>query len=158
MDDELQNLEAELKKLRPRAPSRPLPEIARNNSARWRIVSFVAVPLASAAALILTFARPKFSPEKIVRLENSRTEKVAVNIVADSAERPAEKTFRPIAAENVLLNSKDEGVVTLADGTPARRLRETYVDTITWRDSRTNASLKWSLPREEIRVVPVALQ
>ena len=48
--------------------------------------------------------------------------------------------------------------VTLADGTPARRERIQFVDTITWRNPRTNASLTWTVPREEVRVVPVVWQ
>jgi len=48
--------------------------------------------------------------------------------------------------------------VTLDDGTTARRLRQSYLDRITWKNPETNASLVWSVPREEIRVVPVLLQ
>jgi hypothetical protein len=48
--------------------------------------------------------------------------------------------------------------VTLADGTPARRVRQSYVDKITWENPRSNASLVWSVPREEVRVVPVNFQ
>jgi hypothetical protein len=63
-----------------------------------------------------------------------------------------------VAAENVLISARDEGVITLADGTPARRERLQYVDTITWRNPRTRASIVWSVPREEVRVVPVSFQ
>ena len=43
------------------------------------------------------------------------------------------------------------------DGTPARRVRARYLDTYTWRNPATNASLKWSVPRDEIRVLPARL-
>jgi hypothetical protein len=66
--------------------------------------------------------------------------------------------FKPVAAENLLVEARDEGYVTLDDGTTARRVRRSYVDTITWQDPRTNASLVWSVPREEVRVVPVLFQ
>jgi hypothetical protein len=66
--------------------------------------------------------------------------------------------FKPVAAENVLVSARDEGLITLADGTPARRERLHYVDTITWQNPRTNASLRWSIPREEVRVIPIAFQ
>lgn len=66
--------------------------------------------------------------------------------------------FRPVAAENVLLSSKEEGFVTLADGTPARQIRMAYLDTITWRNPTTKASLSWTIPREEVRIVPVSYQ
>jgi hypothetical protein len=48
--------------------------------------------------------------------------------------------------------------VTLADGTAARRVRSSYVDTITWKNPKTNASLRWSVPRDEVRVMPVVFQ
>jgi hypothetical protein len=28
------------------------------------------------------------------------------------------------------------------------------VDTYTWKNPRTNASIKWTVPRDEIRVIP----
>ena len=140
MDDELEKLEAELKALRPVAPSRALhARVARDlapasrSTAWW---AWSAVPAAIAAALVLGF--------------------VATNRPV-KAEAPA-PAFRPVAAENVLYAARDEGLVTLADGTPARRVRSSYVDTITWKNPRSNASLRWSVPREEVRVVPVVFQ
>ena len=69
-----------------------------------------------------------------------------------------ETPLKPVAAENVLISATDEGLVTLDDGTQARRERLQYVDTITWKNARTNASLTWRVPREEVRVVPIAFQ
>ena len=66
--------------------------------------------------------------------------------------------MKPIAAENVLVSARDEGLVTLADGTEARRERLHFVDTITWKNPRTHASLVWTVPREEVRVVPISFQ
>lgn len=62
--------------------------------------------------------------------------------------------YRPVKAANLLYDLKDEGPVFLEDSTPARRVRARYVDTYTWRNPATNASLKWSVPREEVRVMP----
>jgi hypothetical protein len=70
----------------------------------------------------------------------------------------ASAAFRPVAAENILYATNDEGYVTLEDGTPARRVRTHYVDTITWKNPDGRASLRWTVPREEIRVVPVSFQ
>ena len=58
----------------------------------------------------------------------------------------------------LLYAAQNDGLVTLSDGTPARRERLNYIDTITWKDPRTNASVRWSVPREEVRVVPVNFQ
>ncbi|MBL9185971.1 MAG: hypothetical protein JNK23_00695 [Opitutaceae bacterium] len=66
--------------------------------------------------------------------------------------------MKPVAAENLLVSVRDEGLVTLDDGTRARRERLHYVDTIVWKNSRTHASLTWSVPREEVRIVPVVFQ
>ena len=71
---------------------------------------------------------------------------------------PIVDPLKPVAAENVLISATDEGLVTLEDGTRARRERLQYVDTITWKNARTNASLTWRVPREEVRVVPIAFQ
>lgn len=140
MDDELEKLEAELKGLCPAAPSRDLhARLARDLAPATRPIAWwawSAVPAAIAAALVLAF--------------------VATNRPGNAGETaPA---FRPVAAENVLYAAQDEGLVTLADGTPARRVRSSYVDTITWKNPRNNASLRWSVPREEVRVVPVVFQ
>ena len=76
----------------------------------------------------------------------------------DAPAADASAPFQPVAAENVLYAVRDEGLVTLANGTPARRERLNYVDTITWKNPRTNASVRWTVPREEVRVVPVNFQ
>ncbi len=62
--------------------------------------------------------------------------------------------YRPVKAANLLYDLTDEGPVVLDDSTHARRVRARYVDTYTWKNPATNASLKWSIPREEVRVMP----
>jgi hypothetical protein len=151
MDEELQQLEAELKRLRPAPPSRKLEvEIAREldtavqleSGSRW--LWWGALPAAAAVAILM-----------------------GVSLRRDYVGRPAEREpvttlesglLKPVAAENILYAARDEGLVMLADGTPARRERWSYVDTIVWKNPQTNASLKWSVPREEVRVVPVVFQ
>ena len=142
MDDDLPALEAELKALRPQRPSRELhARVARELSpaARglpWWVWSVVPV----AATLILAFTL------------------AGRHSVPSEGEFAATRAFRPVKAENILYAARDEGPVTLDDGTLARRVRSSYVDTITWKNPRTNASLTWSVPREELRVVPVIFQ
>lgn len=147
MDDELLEFEAELKRLRPMAPSRDL--VARIERelesppkrvmrAWWLLVG--AMPVAAALAIMIAF---------VVSRDRTRE---------DTADVRPPAPFQPVAAENLLYSAQDEGFVTLADGTPARRERFSYVDTITWKNPRTNASVRWSVPREEVRVVPVNFQ
>jgi hypothetical protein len=81
----------------------------------------------------------------------------AVNSIAKTPPASGE-VLKPVAGENVLYSARDEGLVVLEDGTPARRERLQFVDTITWKNPRTNASLKWTVPREEVRIVPISFQ
>jgi hypothetical protein len=167
MDDDLSLLEAELKRLRPAAPSRELHErigadLARLSAGvpggavsrriRWWWVCAGALPVAAALVVGL-----------MIGSRRSAVPVPAVSVVAaaPSTVRSAPaitEMFKPVSAENVLYAVSDEGMVTLEDGTAARRERLNYVDTITWKNPRTNASVRWTLPREEVRVVPVRFQ
>lgn len=162
MDDDFKNLEAELKRLRPVAPSREMlarleaelapvsapSAIVRRGSRAWWLWAG-ALPFAAAlvVALVIATRQPSASESDRPLAANSPV-----------AAPTAEAVFRPVAAENVLYAVSDEGLVTLDDGTAARRERLSYVDTITWRNPRTNASVRWTVPREEVRVVPVKFQ
>jgi hypothetical protein len=140
MDDELHELESELKRLRPLAPSPAVATgIGRALAApRRRYWAWTALPLAAAfAGVILWRDRPAL-PGPV------------------SAPAGTAATYKPVSAENLLLSQRDEGLVTLSDGTTARRYRSSYVDTITWKNPRTQASLRWSVPRTEERVIPVS--
>ena len=158
MDDELQQLEAELKRLQPVAPAPALIERVERElasaPARSRLAEvhwlWAALPAAAAVALVVV----QFTRERPVA---PAAETPPVGLAAtEAADRAA--PFKPVAAENLLVAASDEGLVVLADGTPARRERLQFVDTITWRNPRTNASLTWRVPREEVRVVPVSFQ
>lgn len=149
MDKELQELEAELRRLRPRQPSRELIdrlageiEAPKVHRLWW---TWVTLPAAAALAFLVSRSQPAPKPGQPER----RPVPVAV--------KPA-PVFKPVAAENVLLAARDEGLVSLSDGRPARRVRQSYVDTIVWKDPRGKALLKWSVPREEERIVPVVFQ
>ncbi len=152
MDDELQSLETELTRLRPmpvpaaltKRVGAALGERRAARASRWWLA--VALPAAAAVAFGLLQA---FDPRATG----------AAHPEAPVAVTPADATpFKPVAADKLLVSATDEGLVTLADGTTARRERLQFVDTITWRNPRTNASLTWTVPREEVRVVPVVWQ
>jgi hypothetical protein len=160
MDDEIKQLEAELKSLRPApVPRRLVARIerelapaafARRPSAPL-LWFWAALPAAAALALALGAVMRR---ELVRPVANDRQ----LSIAADVPWLATRGILKPVAAENVLYSATDEGLVTLEDGTHARRERLNYVDTITWKNSRTHASLKWSVPREEVRVVPVSFQ
>jgi hypothetical protein len=106
---------------------------------------WLALPIAAAAAVMISVGLPSQENEKGVAA-NSSTQRQPTSI------------FKPVAVKNMLWSARDEGYVTLADGTQARRVRRSYVDTITWQNPATRASLKWTIPREDVRVVPVTFQ
>lgn len=159
MDDDLHQLEAELKRLRPAAPStrlrarvgEALVPARRKSSPRWPWLWGAALPVAAAIAMMAFW--PKEAP---------RARELPPVAVADrdqgASRSESSDTLKPVAVENVLYAAHDEGLVTLSDGTPARRQRLNYVDTVTWKNPHTNISLTWSVPREEVRVTPVVFQ
>jgi hypothetical protein len=136
MDDELIHLESELAALRPVGPSRDLLDRigSQLESSRRPIVvwGWLATAMAAAAAIAV--------------------------ILLPAKTTVSEPIFKPVAARDVLYGARDEGYVQLGDGTPAHRLREYHLDTITWRNPASNASLSWSIPRDEIRVIPASFQ
>jgi len=139
MDNELHELEAELKRLRPVAPA---PAVAADigvalAAPRRRFWAWTALPLAAGLAGVALLRSPSTPPAPVPA---------------------AAAAYKPVSAENLLYSQRDEGLVTLADGTTARRYRSSYVDTITWKNPRTQASLRWSVPRTEERVIPVSFQ
>lgn len=160
MDKELQELEAELQRLRPRHASpqllaaiasdlaAPAPEPRRN---AW---AWFALPLAAAAAGVLLLR----TPHPADPAPPATAPALAVTTPSAPATTPAAPVakFKPVSAENVLYAQSDDGLVTLADGSQAVRVRSSYVDTITWKNPATKASLRWSVPHTEVRVVPVS--
>lgn len=189
MDESLQELEAELKRLTPRRPSagweerltRDLapatvpaatpakssaPTTATNFTswkwAGWKLAA--ALGLGTLIGLLLPHRGERTAtpaPEAVAATETAPDRTAAPRrepTPAASAEPvAATERYRPVAAANVLYDLKDEGPIQLDDLTPARRLRYRYVDTYTWKNPASNASVRWCLPREEVRVVPVRL-
>lgn len=163
MDDELEQLEAELKRLSPARPSRVLEDRIARELAPAPVASTSAPATAKAPRRRLatvhwwwSAALPAAAAIALIVLAPGR--RAAVEHDAAAAPTPMVAALKPVTAENVLYAVRDEGLVTLEDGTQARRERLNYVDTITWRNPRTNASLTWTVPREEVRVVPVSYQ
>jgi hypothetical protein len=187
MDESLQELENELKRLTPRRPSPVLHErIARELERVEPLAPGAAAPvlptcdrrvttfpawkwrgwsLAAAAAIIagVVFLRYPWQaglPGEVARQNSpAASQPVVEQQVADASQVPAStpNVYRPVRATNVLYDLQDDGTVYLSDNTPARRVRYRYVDTYTWKNPATNASLKWTVPRDEVRVIPASL-
>ncbi|MBI2497692.1 MAG: hypothetical protein HYV75_07205 [Opitutae bacterium] len=176
MDEPLQQLEDELKSLRLRSPSPQLVDRLTNELAAetdeltapvrryttasnlgswtwfgWRAAVLVAVLAVGAAATYVLFkAQPPAAPAPPARL--AATDPAAVRPAPDAVR----DLYQPVAAANVLYDLKDEGEVQIEGDGSARRVRARYVDTYTWKNPRSNASLKWTVPRDEIRVLPAS--
>jgi hypothetical protein len=154
MDDELQKIEDELRRRRPlplptelvHRIGRELAPSRRASASRWWAWS---LPVGAAAAFVLGWnvKRPSAAPSE------APASTTPPPVVA-TATAP-ENVLTPVAIENVLYAARDEGVVTLSDGAPARRQRLQFLDSVTWKDQQSNVSVTWTLPREEIRVVRV---
>lgn len=197
MDDTtLQDLENELKALRPRRPSvllrarveHDLGQAEASESASvtttaerryttattlrsWKWMSW---QMAAAAGLILattlllwrwqSSATQSISPvgeQPIARADTSVDEQRSLSDATEPRSTrtlATRDTYRPVRAANVLYDLADEGPTVLEDNTPARRVRARYLDTYTWKNPATNASLKWSVPRDEVRVLPASFQ
>ncbi len=65
--------------------------------------------------------------------------------------------FRPVRAENALEERADEGLVFLDDGLAARRIRLSFVDTVTWENPTDGSTFEIATPRDEIFYLPVAM-
>jgi hypothetical protein len=172
MDESLQDLENELGNLRPRRPSSALEarvaaELAEGSGRYrapisagatgrrirfgWSLAAVAALVLFAAMAEWRAAARPPSAP--VAALTNA----AAPAVSPPAQTHLAAGRYRPAVAASVLYDLKDDGEVYLSGDTPVRRLRYRYVDTYTWKNPATNASLKWSVPREEIRVLPASL-
>lgn len=153
MDDELQKLEAELRQLRPLTPRAAVAaelEVRLAPRRRWTPALFFRGALPAAAVVVLAFILWGGWPDGSAG---------STGLVRVQEPPAADTLLKPISAENILLAREEEDAfVTLADGTPARRIRESYLDTIVWENAATNASLRWTVPREQVRLVPVFYQ
>lgn len=179
MDDQLLDLEAELRALRPRRPSPQLAERIELDLATDAITTSVAAPMedgqkifhwpwfgaalaaAAAVAVVATVGvlrwqdqAPSAGSAPVATL--SVPTSMPAQVASTDPVAPA-STYRPVRASNVLYDLKDEGVVYLDDRTPARQMRYRYLDTYTWKNPKNNASVKWSMPRDEVRVMPASL-
>ena len=171
MDNEIADLEAELKQLRPRAARADLETVLAESldasaitgwtETRRRVkrpayttaTSWTAWKWANwgvAAALVAMMAVwSSFTPA----IESSVTEQAVAMVEPVSEAAPI---LRPVRAGRVLLASRIDGLVELADGSSAQRVRDYYMDTIIWRDSDGRSQLKWEVPREGVRFVGLA--
>lgn len=176
MDESLQELENELKRLTPRAPRAALHE-ALARELDGETVTFVAAPESRASAsgslpgrkwAVWALAGVTAAAAALVvsltmrRAEPVAPEGTAPAVVQDSSAQPSEDAapalasgnrYEPVHASSVLYDLQESAPTLLPDRTEGREVRYRYVDTYTWKNPTTNASLRWSVPRDEVRLV-----
>ena len=176
MDESLLELEAELAALRPRPPEPAwfdrieldvaAPALAASgrrargyatatNLSSWKWLAWRTAGVAAAFALIAAGGlvwwqlRPGPAPTPTATLAASP----AGFVRTAGATR---NRYEPVSATNVLYDLQAEDLANVGDE-PARRVVVRYLDTYTWKNPATKASLTWSVPRDEVRVLPASL-
>ena len=66
--------------------------------------------------------------------------------------------FQPAEESSELVAAEDQGFVFDEDQTPQRQVRLTYVERHSWTNPATGAVLEFEIPREDIVLMPVAMQ
>ena len=165
-------LEAELKKLRPRGVSPELnarieiglaEEAAGRGVAtagvlprerRFRLNWFALGLGLAAATAFLVLARVNVDrPAKSTGLA------LLTPAPITPAAKQAADTFVPAALTQVVYDRKDEGLhYTAGSDEPMRRVRSRKRETVQWKNPQTGASLRVSYPTEEVTLVPISGQ
>jgi hypothetical protein len=175
MDETLLELENELKRLTPRRPSAPfhaaleeamrvptpgLPPRRYTTATTLRSWKWAAWSLAGAAAAVAcVFTLQAVRDEPAPAIEPVPASGLAVA----GPEQPAQTVaavanrYEPVQATSVLYDLHEGATTTLPDRTEGREVRYRYVDTYTWKNPATNASLRWSVPRDEVRLIRASL-
>jgi hypothetical protein len=165
--NDFSELEAELKKLRPRTAS---PELfariergfAETPSAtptagvlpkhrNFRVNWFgLGLGLAAAAAFLL------LARVNVEQTPGKRQSVVAMTPAPFAPLTPANDTFVPAGLTQVVYNTRDEGLhFTEGADEPVRRVRSRKRETLKWNNPQTGASLRVSYPSEEVTLIPV---
>ena len=162
--NDFSELEAELKRLRPVAPSPELiarveralaveaePTLVR--PARFRMNwSALGLGLAAAAALVL-----------LARVGIDREAKPEISIAAQQFPQPVLEqtppTLQPDGMTRVVYQTSDEGLVFPPNSPePLRRVRSRSREILRWKNPSTGASLRVSYPTEDVELIPVSGQ
>ena len=169
--NDFSELEAELKKLRPRATSADLSarieiglaEVAGRGTATAGVLpkrrtfrpNWIALGLGlAAAAIFLLLVR--------VNVDRPSSKAAGLALITPAPVSPAARiddSFVPSALTQVVYDRKDEGLH-FAEGAdqPVRRVRSRKRETMQWKNPQTGASLRVSYPTEEVTLIPVSGQ
>jgi hypothetical protein len=169
--NDFSELEAELKKLRPR-PASPdlaarieigLTEVAGRGTATAGVLpkrrsfrpNWIALGLGlAAAATFVLLAR--------VNVDRPSTKAAGLALISPAPVTPAARvddSFVPSALTRVVYDTRDEGLhFTEGADQPMRRVRSHKRETMQWKNPQTGASLRVSYPTEEVTLIPISGQ
>ena len=168
--------EKELRTLRPVAPSAALAEkIDRELRGETRAIDGALVPVAAKPVVRVATAaivpRPRRAPGAWLRglawVCGGAAAVLAVVVFVRSPELTSKSApvavsttaqFEAGESTNELINAEDEGLLYDEDQTPQRQLRLTYIERHTWTNPATGAVIEFEIPREDIVLMPVAMQ
>lgn len=169
--NDFSELEADLKKLRPRSVSPDLSarievgltEVAGRGTATAGVLpkrrsyrpNWFALGLGlAAAAIFLLLAR--------VNVERPSSKGAGLALISPAPVMPAAQvadSFIPSALTQVVYDRRDEGLhFTEGADEPVRRVRSLKRETMQWKNPQTGASLRVSYPKEEVTLIPVVGQ
>jgi hypothetical protein len=128
-----------------RVPTAAIVPRSRAQLAPWAWLRGLGWACAGAAAVfaILVFTR---TPELTIKPETAAT------TTAGTAE------FQPAEATSELVEAEDQGFVYGEDQTAQRQFRLVYMERHSWTNPATGAVLEFEVPREDIVLMPVAMQ
>ncbi len=169
--NDFSDLEAELKQLRPAAPSpeltmrverllaeplsaTPTAGILPQRKVSWSWFAFGGLGFAAAVAFFL-LARVEVADQT----KPQPRALAAISPAAVMSQAQAASGFVPEGLTRVVYNTRDEGLVYPEDAaTPVRRVRSRSRETLQWRNPGTGASLRVSYPTEEVELIPISGQ
>jgi len=174
--NDFDELEAELKLLRPARPSAEL--ISRVERSLGESAPAVAIPGTTATAGVLprprkagfnwfTFGLGLAAATAFLMLARTNVDRVPTKspTVSSSKSRTSPAKAAPVRSmvpdglTRVVYGQSDEGLVFPSNAdTPLRRVRSRSRETLQWKDPGTGDSLRVSYPTEEIELIPVSGQ
>jgi hypothetical protein len=114
-----------------------------------RFTRFWLLALSGAAAIVIGFVAVALWTKPGLAISSSKPEHTTAVVALN--EDPDESVAE-------LVDARDEGVIFDADDEPQWQVRMVYLERHTWTNSQTGTVVEFEVPREDIVLMPVAMQ
>ncbi len=111
---------------------------------------------AVAALLVVLAVRAPGNADTILKISPGSHESAPVETGASAAETASD--LGEVATSRQLVNATEEELLVNDDQEPTRRMRFTFIERHTWTDPETGSTVEVEIPREDVVLVPVAMQ